>query len=284
MLRAAAKLRRVFQLPVPDAPGLVFVGGEADPALLDADLAGLPAGSLAGSGRSPQRAFESCVGEGIEYLSQFCAPATRSAFAPDRRTDRRQGCRLPGASSRRWSANVAGVDPGSPRAGCRMTRPRGSRSISVCDARRPGRTVAATGQAQHRMRRRCDICRCGLARGAGTDRARRGGVVVARRAGAGDRSPLPARRRSEGDGTACRAATGERCTAHLAAGHHQRRGNSGRRRGFGERRRPGCAVGFAARLTLADAACCGDLRDVPVGTGAGTSSRPSAHEARRCMR
>jgi ribosomal protein S12 methylthiotransferase accessory factor len=71
LLRAAAKLRALFLLPVPDAPGLVFFGGEADPACLGAEYAGLPVGSLAGSGFSPQRAFEACVGEGIEYLSQF---------------------------------------------------------------------------------------------------------------------------------------------------------------------------------------------------------------------
>ena len=29
MLRAAAKLHRLFLLPVPDAPGVVFFGGEA---------------------------------------------------------------------------------------------------------------------------------------------------------------------------------------------------------------------------------------------------------------
>jgi ribosomal protein S12 methylthiotransferase accessory factor len=71
MLRAAMLLRRLFLLPVPDAPGLIFFGGEADPAVLGERHAGLPLGNLAGSGVSPQRAFESCVGEGIEYLSQF---------------------------------------------------------------------------------------------------------------------------------------------------------------------------------------------------------------------
>src|SRR3978361_2169551 len=64
MLRAAARLRRLFLLPVPDAPGLVFFGGEADPAALGEQPEGLPATSLAGSGLSPQKAFESCVGEG----------------------------------------------------------------------------------------------------------------------------------------------------------------------------------------------------------------------------
>ena len=34
MLRAAARFRRLFLLSVPDAPGLVFFGGEADPAAL----------------------------------------------------------------------------------------------------------------------------------------------------------------------------------------------------------------------------------------------------------
>jgi ribosomal protein S12 methylthiotransferase accessory factor len=71
MLRAAARFRRLFLLPVPDAPGLIFFGGEADPATLGKPQEGLPVGNLAGSGLSPKRAFEACVGEGIEYLSQF---------------------------------------------------------------------------------------------------------------------------------------------------------------------------------------------------------------------
>lgn len=71
MLRAAARFRRLFVLPVPDAPGLVVFGGEADPSIFGPLQEGLPIGNLAGSGLSPQRAFEACVGEGIEYLSQF---------------------------------------------------------------------------------------------------------------------------------------------------------------------------------------------------------------------
>jgi ribosomal protein S12 methylthiotransferase accessory factor len=71
MLRAAASFRRTFLLPVPDAPGLIFFGGEADPAIFGKRYEGLPVGNLAGSGTTSQRAFESCVGEGIEYLSQF---------------------------------------------------------------------------------------------------------------------------------------------------------------------------------------------------------------------
>lgn len=84
MLRAAARFRRLFLLAAPDAPGLVFFGGEADPAALGTALEGLPSTSLAGSGLSPQKAFESCVGEGIEYLSQFVQsgdPCEQGTFA-----------------------------------------------------------------------------------------------------------------------------------------------------------------------------------------------------------
>ncbi|HEY0185485.1 MAG TPA: YcaO-like family protein [Rhodopila sp.] len=74
MMQAAASFRRLFRLPVPDAPGLVFFGAEADPARLGPHNAGLPIGGVAGSGLQPKQAFESCVGEGIEYLSQFADP------------------------------------------------------------------------------------------------------------------------------------------------------------------------------------------------------------------
>ena len=74
MLRAAATFRRLFRLPVPDAPGLVFFGAEADPARLGPHNAGLSVSGFAGSGLDPRRAFEACVGEGIEYLSQFAQP------------------------------------------------------------------------------------------------------------------------------------------------------------------------------------------------------------------
>jgi ribosomal protein S12 methylthiotransferase accessory factor len=91
LLRAAARLRRLFLLPVPDAPGLIFFGGEADPAMLGKSCKSLPIGNLAGSGLMPQRAFESCVGEGVEYLSQFLnsddhverGPLTRCGDASD---------------------------------------------------------------------------------------------------------------------------------------------------------------------------------------------------------
>lgn len=82
LLRAAAKLRRVFRLSAPDAPGLVFMGGEADPAAVHGGE-GHPLASLAGSGLTLGAAFERCVGEGIEYLSQIgTAHLTLTTAAP----------------------------------------------------------------------------------------------------------------------------------------------------------------------------------------------------------
>ena len=77
LLQAGASFRRLFQLPMPDAPGLVFIGAEGDPASLGPHGSGLPIGGFAGSGLNVQRAFEACVGEGIEYLSQFAPPDER---------------------------------------------------------------------------------------------------------------------------------------------------------------------------------------------------------------
>ena len=82
MLRAAATFRRLFRLPVPDAPGLVFFGAEADPARLGPHNGGLSVSGFAGSGLDPCRAFEACVGEGIEYLSQFAQPDDPLATGP----------------------------------------------------------------------------------------------------------------------------------------------------------------------------------------------------------
>ena len=82
LLRAATGFRRLFRLAVPDAPGLVFLGAEADPVSLGPHNAGLPVIGFAGSGLDLRRAFESCVGEGIEYLSQFSEPEELLDSAP----------------------------------------------------------------------------------------------------------------------------------------------------------------------------------------------------------
>ncbi|MEA3069332.1 MAG: ribosomal protein methylthiotransferase accessory factor [Alphaproteobacteria bacterium] len=71
LLTAASRFVRVFQLAAPDAPGLVAFGAEFDPAIADSMHAGSPLVSVSGVGLSLQEAFQGCIGEGIEYLSQL---------------------------------------------------------------------------------------------------------------------------------------------------------------------------------------------------------------------
>ena len=70
LLRVGGRLERVFQLAAPQAPGLWFFGGEADPACLGLSGTPIPKASLAGSGLELHKALEACLGEGAEFLSQ----------------------------------------------------------------------------------------------------------------------------------------------------------------------------------------------------------------------
>jgi ribosomal protein S12 methylthiotransferase accessory factor len=72
LLRAAANFRRIFTLNAVDAPGLVALGAEVGPPTTGA--AGAQPGSVAGTGFTFRQAFETCVGEAVEYLSQFAMP------------------------------------------------------------------------------------------------------------------------------------------------------------------------------------------------------------------
>src|ERR1700722_18572025 len=71
LLMTASRFVRVFELAAPEAPGLVCFGAEIDPAMADPMHTGSPAVSVSGVGLSPQQAFQGCIGEGIEYLSQL---------------------------------------------------------------------------------------------------------------------------------------------------------------------------------------------------------------------
>lgn len=71
-LAAAARLpRRLFIIRSAWAPGLAFVGGEADARDLDVLVPEHPAFSLAGSGDTLSHALASCLGEGVERMSQI---------------------------------------------------------------------------------------------------------------------------------------------------------------------------------------------------------------------
>jgi ribosomal protein S12 methylthiotransferase accessory factor len=69
MLRAASSFNRIFTLGAPDAPGLIALGAEVDPACMGARAT--PLGSVSGAGLTFRQAFESCVGEGVEHLSRY---------------------------------------------------------------------------------------------------------------------------------------------------------------------------------------------------------------------
>lgn len=72
LLRAAAGFRRVFTLANDQAPGLVAFGAEASAEALGQPDA--PVGGVSGTGLTAREAFESCVGEGVEFISQFVTP------------------------------------------------------------------------------------------------------------------------------------------------------------------------------------------------------------------
>ena len=71
LLMGASRFARVFELAAPDAPGLVSFGAEFDPGLADPLQAGGSLVGVSGVGLTMQEAFQGCIGEGIEYLSQL---------------------------------------------------------------------------------------------------------------------------------------------------------------------------------------------------------------------
>jgi ribosomal protein S12 methylthiotransferase accessory factor len=71
LLQAASQFIRIFELAAPEAPRLVAFGAEVDPAAVDALHQGSPPVGVSGIGVTMQEAFQGCVGEGIEYLSQL---------------------------------------------------------------------------------------------------------------------------------------------------------------------------------------------------------------------
>jgi ribosomal protein S12 methylthiotransferase accessory factor len=71
LLIAASRFARVFELAAPDAPGLISFGAQFDPTLADPLHEGSPLVGVSGVGLTLQEAFQGCIGEGIEYLSQL---------------------------------------------------------------------------------------------------------------------------------------------------------------------------------------------------------------------
>jgi ribosomal protein S12 methylthiotransferase accessory factor len=71
LLEAAGRFPSLFQLAAPDAPGVTFFGAEISAAGVDSTHLHQARSSASGAGLSLRQGFESCVGEGVEYLSQF---------------------------------------------------------------------------------------------------------------------------------------------------------------------------------------------------------------------
>ncbi len=96
LLRAAARFRRVFQLHAVDAPAVCFLGAEIQHVASAEPSALFPTASVSGVGTCFRRAFESCVGEGVEYLSQHRFGARRAVVGDD---DRRRDALTPPSRS-----------------------------------------------------------------------------------------------------------------------------------------------------------------------------------------
>jgi ribosomal protein S12 methylthiotransferase accessory factor len=71
LLSLAGRLDRVFQLSAPSAPGFFFFGAEVRPEIAGPMHAGAACANVTGKGTSLQEAFESCIGEAAEFLSQL---------------------------------------------------------------------------------------------------------------------------------------------------------------------------------------------------------------------
>ncbi|MBV9077587.1 MAG: YcaO-like family protein [Methylobacteriaceae bacterium] len=70
-IAVAGELTRIFTLPSPDAPGLAFVGGTADPVRYGFAPGLHPAANVSGRGAEPEAAFLGCIGEAVEHLSRL---------------------------------------------------------------------------------------------------------------------------------------------------------------------------------------------------------------------
>jgi ribosomal protein S12 methylthiotransferase accessory factor len=71
LLSLAGRLNRIFQLHAPTAPGFVFFGAEVSPDIAGPLHANGPLASVTGKGTTLRQAFEGCVGEAAEFLSQL---------------------------------------------------------------------------------------------------------------------------------------------------------------------------------------------------------------------
>lgn len=87
ILRAGAAVSDMFAVESPDAPVARFFCGTAEPRLLGRNFSMFPAVSVAGCDREAGRAFERCIGEAVEYLSQLDPPGDSRTVQDDNLRD-----------------------------------------------------------------------------------------------------------------------------------------------------------------------------------------------------
>jgi ribosomal protein S12 methylthiotransferase accessory factor len=102
LLEMASRAGRIFELSAPDARGLVCLGAEFDPTLADPLHQGSPMIGVSGVGLTLREAFERCVGEGTEYLSQLQTSDDEVSRSP---SDKRMAVLAP--QTREFVANLA---------------------------------------------------------------------------------------------------------------------------------------------------------------------------------
>lgn len=82
LLKLASRLERIIRLPSAQAPGGYFLGSELSPERFGLSCPDGSPVSASGRGQSLAAAFESCVGEGAEYISVLEWGCETRCFAP----------------------------------------------------------------------------------------------------------------------------------------------------------------------------------------------------------
>ena len=183
LLIAASRFARVFELAAPDAPGLFSFGAQFDPALADSLHDGSPIVGVSGVGLTLQDAFQGCIGEGIEYLSQL---QTETDLLLKPGIDDWAGKLGPKALELVAALSERRMQPERALSWCRATQADRRRRGVASGRHLPAPTAGAARlraavPVEHRIGRRSVAGGRGTARSAGIDRARCGQPVVAGR-------------------------------------------------------------------------------------------------------
>ena len=164
-------------------PGLFSFGAQFDPALADSLHDGSPIVGVSGVGLTLRDAFQGCIGEGIEYLSQLQA-GTDLLLKPG--VDDWAGKLGPKALELVAALSERRMQPERALSWCRATRLTDGGEVLASGRHLPAPSAGAARlraaiSVEHRIGRRSVTGCRSTARPAGIDRARCGQPVVAGR-------------------------------------------------------------------------------------------------------